>query len=109
MVSVPHGGQLAFIKQVSESDSSFSEDQKLLVSSEIKVALRNLANGILSPLQGFMNQEDYLRVINDMRLAGGVPWTMPLLLHIPENYTAKGEILLVDENDAPLGILDSRF
>ncbi len=41
-----------------------------------------IAQGAYSPLQGFMGHEDYVSVLNDMRLASGLPWTIPVNLGV---------------------------
>ena len=43
-----------------------------------------LASGALSPLEGFMGQDDYERVVEDMRLANGLPWALPVCLAVDE-------------------------
>ena len=41
-----------------------------------------LASGALSPLPGFMGAEDYRAVVDDMRLANGLPWALPVCLAV---------------------------
>src|SRR5262249_16244524 len=41
-----------------------------------------LASGALSPLEGFMGRDDYERVLEDMRLAKGQPWALPVCLAV---------------------------
>ncbi len=76
------------------------EAPKIWISHEARVTLFNISNGILSPLRGFMGQEDYLNVVENMRLADDTPWTIPIVLHVPDNFdtAANGdEVTLVDE------------
>lgn len=47
--------------------------------------LELLLNGGFSPLRGFMNQADYNSVLNDMCLADGTFWPMPITLDIPDS------------------------
>src|SRR5262249_59314027 len=42
--------------------------------------LELIANGALSPLDGFMGRADYERVVAEGRLASGLPWTIPVTL-----------------------------
>jgi len=41
--------------------------------------------GGFAPLTGFMNQKDYKSVVQDMRLADGSLWPMPVVLDVPED------------------------
>ena len=43
-----------------------------------------IASGALSPLQGFMSRDDYARVVDEMRLADGLPWALPVCLAVDE-------------------------
>ena len=46
--------------------------------------LEMIAIGAFSPLTGFMEQEDYNRVVSEMRLANGLPWSIPITLSVEE-------------------------
>ena len=110
MVSQPHGGKLVQIKEHADLSyfSGFSKSQKISVGAETRNAVANLANGVLSPLDGFMGEDDYLSVLGQMRLGSDVPWTIPVLLLTPDPVKLKdGEYaLIVDESDRPLGVLE---
>ena len=41
-----------------------------------------LYNGLYSPLNGFMNREDYKCVVNNMELSTGEIWTLPITLPV---------------------------
>ena len=43
-----------------------------------------IASGALSPLEGFMGRADYERVVEEMRLANGLPWAIPVCLAVDE-------------------------
>ena len=45
-----------------------------------------LLNGAFDPLHGFLGKADYQSVVNDMRLADGRLWPMPITLDIPESF-----------------------
>src|SRR5712692_6195134 len=47
--------------------------------------LEMIANGALSPLDGFMCEDDYVAVRGNMHLASGLPWTMPITLSASED------------------------
>ncbi|HLJ42624.1 MAG TPA: hypothetical protein VKT12_00290, partial [Candidatus Binataceae bacterium] len=46
--------------------------------------LEMLASGAFSPLTGFMGEADYVRSRDEMRLASGVPWSIPITLGVSE-------------------------
>ena len=47
-----------------------------------------LLSGAFSPLEGFMQQPDYEGVRDDMRLADGTLWPMPITLDVSEEFGA---------------------
>ncbi len=69
-----------------------------------------LANGGFSPLIGFMGEADYHSVVENMTLANGLPWSMPVTLSVPESRA--GELTpgvradLRDGEGFPLGVID---
>lgn len=70
--------------------------------------LEMIAVGALSPLTGFMTEADYHSVVHDMRLANGLPWTIPVTLAVSEEQAARfqpGQQLALAEGDKRLAIL----
>ncbi len=47
-----------------------------------------LLNGAFSPLKGFMGQEDYIGVIENMRLADGTLWPIPIVLDVTREFAS---------------------
>ena len=111
MALSPHGGRLVQVRAIESSNEKtkeLSENTKIRVSEESRVQMFNISTGVLSPLTGFMGKADYENVIENMRLADDTPWTIPVLLHVPDDFAAgtSDEITLVDESNKPLGILE---
>lgn len=56
------------------------EMPKMEVDQEAILDAEKIAVGAFSPLEGFMERENYENVIYDGQLADGVPWTIPIIL-----------------------------
>ena len=64
-----------------------------------------LLNGAFSPLEGFMVKEDYDRVVDEMRLANGVLWPMPVTLDVTEEFASsvkEGETIALRDQEGVL-------
>ena len=88
----PHGGTL--VDRTGDRPGG-SLPQVTLTSRELS-DLDMLAVGALSPLEGFMGREDYESVVENMRLANGLPWALPVCLAVDE--APSGDVVeLADE------------
>lgn len=69
--------------------------------------LELLATGAFSPLERFLGKEDYLSVVETMRLANGTIFPIPVTLSVSRNNELKldEEVALVDEHNNPLAIM----
>ncbi len=71
--------------------------------------LELLMNGGFNPLKGFLTEADYDNVVENMRLADGTLWPMPITLDVSEEFAAKIEadqdIALRDPEGVILAIL----
>ncbi|MEM7553818.1 MAG: sulfate adenylyltransferase [Cyanobacteria bacterium P01_A01_bin.84] len=82
----PHGGQLinriATAEQKEEFLSKAEHLPRVQLDARAVSDLEMIAIGGFSPLTGFMNQADYNRVVNEMRLADGTVWSIPITLSV---------------------------
>ena len=51
-----------------------------------------LLNGAFSPLDGFLNRDDYDAVVSDMRLTSGVLWPMPITLDVTRRLRRRTQV-----------------
>ena len=108
----PHGGQLvnrvlrgALREAALERAHSFPQVQltRMAVSD-----LELIATGALSPLTGFMTRDDYDSVIDSMRLASGLPWTIPVTLPVDDDLAAglaEGQEIALLDGEHLMGIM----
>jgi sulfate adenylyltransferase len=99
----PHGGVLVD-RSGARPDGVETLETLTLTSRELS-DLDMLASGALSPLDGFMRAEDYERVLEDMHLANGAPWALPVCLAV-DDAPHGDTVALADERGRPLAVLD---
>ena len=99
----PHGMQLVNRIAITEQKQEFLEKAEVLprvMLDERAVSdLVMLAIGAFSPLTGFMEQADYDRVVREMRLANGLPWSIPITLSVTEDVASplkEGSLIRLD-------------
>jgi sulfate adenylyltransferase len=84
----PHGGQLinCVANEAEKQEFLAQADTLPRVQMDERATsdLEMIAIGGFSPLRGFMEQTDYERVVNDMQLENGLPWTIPVTLSVTE-------------------------
>jgi sulfate adenylyltransferase len=100
---VPHGGLL--VDRTGERPEGVDGLERVTLTSREVSDLDMLACGALSPLVGFMHREDYERVVEEMRLASGLVWALPVCLAVPEAPSGD-RVALADEAGTLLGFLD---
>ena len=85
---------------------------KVRVSRELLVDIRNIANGVFSPLEGFLGQEDFDHILYNKRLANGLAWTVPIVLDVTRDKArelAEGqEVVIVADAGRPVAIFHLR-
>ncbi len=102
----PHGGQLINrIATAAEKAEFLALAEKLPRVSLDERALSDLvmiAIGGFSPLKGFMEQDDYEKVVDDMRLINGLPWAIPVTLSVREEVAdplKEGNWIRLDDSE----------
>jgi len=81
----PHGGKL--INRISKN-IDIKDLYQLQINLELANDIENIADGIFSPLQGFMCKHDFENVVQHGALANGLSWTIPIIMDVDE-ATAK--------------------
>jgi len=106
-----HGGKLQI------NVFNLSQKNKYLKAKNLKkinITERNLSdlellgNGAFSPLTGFMKKNDYLEVIENMRLKNGLVWSLPITLAVESKQTKNinsGDEVVLIYHKKPVAIL----
>jgi sulfate adenylyltransferase len=111
----PHGGELKPLllagDRLAEARLRAEELPRLRLNSREVSDLIMLAMGAFSPLDGFMNREDYGSVVESMELGNGVLWPVPVTLSASgpdaERLTEGREAALVDgRTNELMGVVD---
>lgn len=109
-----HGGilinRIAPPEQKTELLSKAEQLPQITLDARALSDLAMIAIGGFSPLTGFMEEDDYLSVVKNMRLANGLPWSIPITLSVtPEEADALKEGALVrlnNESGEFVGVLE---
>jgi sulfate adenylyltransferase len=110
----PHGGKLINREASGDEATSLAERARSLpalkLTSRALSDLELIAIGGFSPLEGFMTRAQYTRVVNDMHLPDGLPWSLPVTLAATRDEAAPlkdgSQVALADDDGAPLALLD---
>ncbi|OIJ18126.1 sulfate adenylyltransferase [Anaerobacillus alkalidiazotrophicus] len=106
-LSIPHGGSLVnrFNSQYDFSHIKAEVELDDFALSDLKL----IANGAFSPLTGFLGEADYERVVNEMRLADGTVWSIPITLPVTKEKADQltiGEEVKLTVNGTVYGVLE---
>jgi sulfate adenylyltransferase len=99
----PHGGRL--VDRTGDRPEGVETLETLTLTPREVSDLDMLASGALSPLKGFMPRDDYERVVDEMRLASGLPWALPVCLAV-DSAPRGDRVALADESGRLLAVLE---
>lgn len=100
-IAQPHGGKLVNRITNKSQDNLFS----VQVNADLASDIENIADGIFSPLEGFLLKEDFDKVITKGRLANDLPWTIPIVFDTDKEMAAK----MKDAKDVALSVNGTNF
>lgn len=103
----PHGGVL--INRITKIDDDPIGLFSLTIPEDLANDVENIADGIFSPLEGFLGQEDFESVISRGRLSNDLAWTIPIVLDVDEDTASKmkeaGDVLLQNPQGVRVAVL----
>lgn len=83
-MSKPHGGKL-IDRNVKKELTEVEKLPKLEINTNLSEDIENIANGVFSPLNGFLGRNDLENILSEKRLEDDTPWTIPILLDFDKN------------------------
>lgn len=112
---LPHGGTL--VQRVAQGEEREALLKQVDTFHKIPVNAWSISDldligvGAFSPLQGFLNEQDYKSVVSNMRLSDGTVWSIPVTLAVDKDTVAKlvvGEkaALVGEEDGVVYGVID---
>jgi sulfate adenylyltransferase len=109
----PHGGELVDLTLGSAEAEHAAEDAgqhpKVALGPREVADLEMLATGALSPLTGFMVEKDYRSALDEMRLASGLVWTIPITLSVDGEGVkriGRADAVALTIGDRPVALLE---
>jgi sulfate adenylyltransferase len=108
-MAVPHGGQLVntLLKDenakkaaINSCDFELELDERQLCDVEL------LMQGGFSPLTGYMDEPDYLSVVNDMKLSNGLIFGLPVVYDTNNDRVVPGAKVLLSYQGTPIAKFD---
>ncbi|MDQ0339985.1 sulfate adenylyltransferase [Caldalkalibacillus uzonensis] len=106
-LSQPHGGRLINRYQPDVDLSLINKQVELdtIALSDLEL----IANGAYSPLEGFMGADDYVQVIQHMRLASGEVWSIPITLPVSDEAAStirEGDLVKLTYEGTVYGLIE---
>ncbi len=113
----PHGGTLidrlltgeAAAPYIARAEAAQAADAAVTLSAVSQSDLLLIATGVVSPLTGFMGSQDYQRVVHEMHLSSGLPFTIPITLPVSQEQadalSVGSDVALLDADGGLLGLL----
>src|SRR5918999_3867155 len=109
----PHGGalEIRFAGAEERDDRVAEATGRPTIEAKARRVLSDLellAVGAVSPNRGFMTEADYRPVVQDMRLASGLPWSLPITLSATEEEArslAPGQRAAIVHEGSPVAVV----
>ncbi|MFX1316559.1 MAG: sulfate adenylyltransferase [Promethearchaeota archaeon] len=110
----PHGGTLInkVLPKIEKERimGEIEEYVKIPARPETLKVIKNISFGVFSPLEGFMNENDYHYVLDTMYLENNIAWPFPITLDVSgeelKNLKEDDRIILTSNNNDPVALMN---
>lgn len=101
-----HGSKL-ISRHLKKEPTDLEEMPAIEINTDLSEDVLNIANGVFSPLNGFLCYNDLDNVVKEKRLESDTPWTIPILLDCDSKVVNEGDTaLLVNKENDVRALLD---
>jgi sulfate adenylyltransferase len=103
----PHGGKLIdlFVPDADKAAVIASADKTIDITERQSCDVQLLCNGGLSPLTGFLNEGEYDKVVETMKLSDGNILGLPIVMDTDDESIAVGQKLLLQFDGTPMALM----
>jgi sulfate adenylyltransferase len=110
----PHGGKLVdrvITKKTKAIKLADACKSSITIRGQIARQIISIAYGFFSPLEGFMTKEDLTSVCENMTLANGYVWSIPLVFDMSDEEISRraikeGHKVLLEYHNEPFAVLE---
>jgi sulfate adenylyltransferase len=110
----PHGGTLVnkYLPRIERERilTEINDFEKIKVRPETLKVIKNISFGVFSPLEGFMNENDYHYVLDTMYLENDIAWPFPITLDVSneeaKNIKVDDQIILTNNTNIPIALMN---
>ena len=112
----PHGGTLISreLPKIEKERiiAEIKDFEKIKVRPESLKVIKNISFGVFSPLEGFMNENDYHYVLDTMYLENDIAWPLPITLDVSEeevkDIKVGDQIILTNNTEIPNALMNKK-
>merc|ERR1719160_1167083 len=103
----PHGGKLIdlMVPDAEKDAVKASATKTIDITERQSCDIELLCNGGLSPLTGFLNEDAYNKVVEEMRLPSGEILGLPIVMDTDDEAVAVGDKILLQFDGTPMAVM----
>jgi sulfate adenylyltransferase len=102
---VPHGGSLVNLFTEDKAGAKAGVEKTIELTDRQSCDVQLLCNGGFSPLTGFMSEEDYCAVVDNMRLPNNLIFGLPVVMDTNDDSIAEGSKLLLTYKGTDMAVM----
>ena len=102
---VPHGGKLINLFKEGTGLTAADADKTVEITERQSCDVELLCNGGLSPLKGFLNEDEYTNVVENMKLSSGEILGLPIVMDTNDENVKVGDKVLLKWQGTDMAVM----